>query len=114
MIVEQPRLTAGPQNVTVVKEHEDVCFEWHFNSSLIQYLAICEWLKNGDPTDSGEKWQIAEAGFENHLICGLNINSVSTGDEGNYSCYCYYNKSFSKQLHIFSYMWVVKKWKSYR
>lgn len=100
MVIEQPRLTNGPTNAIGVKEHENICFECHFNSSLIQYLAICEWLKNGDPVSHGVKWQSTEPGFENRLICGYNIDDVSIVDEGNYSCYCYYNNSFRQQLHI--------------
>ena len=100
VIIERPRLTSGPSNVIGVTEHESIHFECHFNSSLIQYLAICEWLKDGDPAVNGNKWQTTEPGFENHLICGFNINSASFADEGNYSCYCYYNESFREQLHI--------------
>ena len=75
-------------------------FECHFNSSLKKYLAICEWLKDGDPAINGKKWQTTIPGFENYLICRFNINSASLSDGGNYSCYCYYNGSFREQLHI--------------
>lgn len=100
MVIERPRLTSGPANVTGVKEHDSVHYECHFNSSLLQYLAICVWLKNGDPTSNGKKWQTTEPGFENHLICNFDITSASVADEGSYSCYCYYNESFRKQLHL--------------
>ena len=100
MVIERPILTRGLTDIIGVTEYEGIHFECHFNSSLIKYLAICEWLKDGDPTSNGDKWQIIEPGFENHLICGFNITSVSVDDEGNYSCYCYYNESFREQLHI--------------
>ena len=99
-VIERPVLTRGPTNITGVMEGESVRFECHFNSSLIKYLAVCDWLKDGDPAMNGDKWQDTEPGFENHLICGFNITRVSMVDEGNYSCYCYYNESFKEQLHI--------------
>ena len=99
-VIERPRLTSEPSNAIGVPEHNPVHFECHFNSSLKQYLAICEWLKDGDSAINGNKQQKAEHGFENYLICSFNINSVSNTDEGNYSCFCFYNKSFREQLHI--------------
>ena len=100
MVIEKPKLTVGPKDAAGIKEHANVYFECHFNTSLIQYLAICGWLKDGDPASNGRKWQTAEPGFENHLVCGFTINNVLIGDEGSYSCYCYYNKSFNEQFHI--------------
>ena len=100
VVIERPQLTAGPRNVIGVKEHERVDFQCHFNSSLINYLAECEWLRGGRPASNGNKWQHTEEGFDNHLICGFYIVSVLIGDEGTYSCYCAYNTSFNQQLHI--------------
>ena len=98
MVIERPILTAGPANATGVKEHETVHFECHFNASLIPYLALCGWEKDGDDANNGEKSQPV---FENHnLICGFTIKSALPADEGNYSCYCYYNESFSEQFHF--------------
>ena len=96
-IIERPRLTSGPSDAIGITEYNPVDFECHFNSSLKTYLAICEWLKDGVPAINGIKWQTTEPGF---LICRFNINSASISDGGNYSCYCYYNESFRKQLHI--------------
>ena len=96
MVIERPRLIVGPANATGVKEHESVCFECHFNASMIPHLALCGWKKDGADANNGE---ISQPVFENHyLICSFTINSASAADEGNYSCYCYYNKSFSKQF----------------
>lgn len=100
MVIERPVLTKGPTDVISVIEYVNIHFECHFNSSLIKYLPICEWWKDGGPTSKGDEWQIAEPGFENHLICGFNITSASVGDGGNYSCYCYYNESFKEQFHF--------------
>ena len=98
VVVERPILTAGPTNATGVKEHDSVHFECHFNASMIPYLALCGWEKDGNDANNGEKSQPV---FENHyLICGFTIKSVSTADEGNYYCYCYYNESFSEQFHF--------------
>ena len=98
VVVERPRLTAGPTNVTGVKEHESVYFECHFNASMIPYLALCGWEKDGNDANNGEKSQPV---FENqNLICSFTIESVSPADEGYYCCYCYYNESFSEQFHF--------------
>ena len=100
VVVERPRLTAGPANATGVKEHERVHFECHFNGSLIPYLALCGWLKDGKDISNTDKSPSTEQGSDNHLICDLTINSASAADVGTYSCYCYYNISFSEQLHF--------------
>ena len=100
MVIERPVLTEGPTDVISVTEYDSIHFECHFNSSLIKYLPICEWWKDGGPTSNGDKWQTTEPGFENRLLCGFNITSTSVDDGGNYSCYCYYNDSFREQLHI--------------
>ena len=100
MVIERPILTAGPANATGVKEHETVHFECHFNGSLISYLALCGWLKDGKDKSNRDKSPSTEPGSENHLICGLTIDSVSVADVGTYSCYCYYNMSFSEQFHF--------------
>ena len=100
MVIERPRLTAGPANVTGVKEHDTVHFDCHFNGSLIPYLALCRWLKDGYDITNGDTSPSTEPGSKDHFICGYTIASVSAADEGTYSCYSYYNKSFSKQLHF--------------
>ena len=100
VVVERPILTAGPANATGVKEHDSVHFECHFNASMIPYLALCRWEKDGDDASNGEKSQIIEPGFKNHLICRFTIKSVSVTDEGKYACYCYYNESLREQLHF--------------
>ena len=101
VVIERPKLTIGPTDATGIKKYDNVHFKCHFNASLrIQYLARCEWLKDGDVAKDGDKWHIAQSGFENHLICGFNITNALTNDEGHYSCYCYYNSTFWKQFHI--------------
>ena len=100
MVIERPKLTMGPANVTGVKKGDSVHFKCYFNASLIQYLALCEWLKDGDTANNGDKWQIAQPGYDNHLICGFNITNALTNNEGTYICYCYYNNSFREQFHI--------------
>ena len=97
--MERPKLTAGPRDATV-KEHKKVHLDCHFNASMIPYLAICGWLKDGNNASNGKKSQTTISGSENHLKCGFTINSVSAADEGNYVCYCYYNKSFSEKFHF--------------
>ena len=99
-IIEQPRLTIGPANAIGVKEHESVHFKCLFNASLIPHLALCGWLKDGHNATNGNKWNTTESGFENHLICGFDIDNVSMADEGTYSCYCYYSESFREQFHF--------------
>ena len=100
VVIERPKLITGPTDPTGIKKHDSVHFGCHFNASLIQYLALCVWLKDGDPANNGDKWQIAQPGFENHLICGFNITNALTNDEGSYTCYCNYNISFWEQFHI--------------
>ena len=98
MVIERPRLTIGPANATDVKEHERVHFECRFNASMIPYLALCGWKKDGVDVNSGE---ISQPEFKNHyLICGFTVNNASAADQGNYSCYCYYNESFNEQFHF--------------
>ena len=67
---------------------------------MIPYLALCGWLKDGKDISNRDKSPSTEPGSENHLICDLTINSASAADVGTYSCYCYYNMSFRKQLHF--------------
>ena len=100
MVEQRPILTGGPADAVGVKNHESVHFQCRFNASLIPYLAICGWLKDGHNASNGVKSQSTEPGFENHLICDFIINSVSVTDEGKYSCYCYYNESFREHLHF--------------
>ena len=100
MVIQRPRLTIGPANATGVKERDSVHFNCHFNGSLMPYLALCGWLKDGNDVTNGDKSPSTVPGSKNHLICGFIIDSASAADEGTYSCYCYYNKSFSKQLHF--------------
>ena len=101
VVIERPKLTIGPTDATGIKKRDSVHFKCHFNASLkIQYLALCGWLKDGDPANNGDKWQIAQPGYENHLICRFNITIALTNDEGSYTCYCYYNNSFWEQFHI--------------
>ena len=98
VIKERPELITGPTDATGVKEHESVHYECRFNASMIPYLALCGWKKDGADANNGEKSQPV---FENQvLICGFTINSVSAADEGNYICYCYYNESFSDQFNF--------------
>ena len=100
VVIERPILTAGPVNVTGVKKHDSVHFECHFIASMIPYLALCGWEKDEDVVGNGEKSQHFQTEFKNRLICNLTINDASEADEGTYSCYCYYNISFRKQLHF--------------
>lgn len=97
MVIERPKLIVGPTDAIGVKSHESVHFECHFNASLIPYLALCGWSKDGDDASNGVKQQTTKPGY---LACSFYINSVSVADKGIYSCYCYYNRSFREQLHF--------------
>ena len=63
-------------------------------------MALCGWLKDGHNATNGNKWNTTVSGFENHLICGFDIDNVSMADEGTYSCFCYYIEAFRKQFHF--------------
>ena len=95
-IIELPRLTIGPTNATGIKEHDCVTFECNFNASVIPYLAICEWYKDGIPTRNGNKYHSKHSDSE--IICGFTIENVSCHDEGDYTCDIYYNESFGGQF----------------
>ena len=96
--IELPRLIIGPSDAIGVKEHDSVKFECLFRASLIPNLAKCEWLKDGDPASNENKHQTTDS--KSNIICSYNINSVSSLDEGKYSCYIYYNKSFGDQFNL--------------
>ena len=100
----RPSLIKPPANVTA-KQHANAQFQCQFKASTVKYLTTIKWFKGEDITaiTNTSKHQVIQGSQpdENDVIFSeLNVVNVSTSDEGNYSCYCYYNRTILSDYHI--------------
>ena len=100
----RPSLIKPPTNLTA-KIHTTVQFQCHFKASTIKYLTATEWFKDEDitPITNTSKHQIIQVSDpekDNTIFSELSISNVSGSDQGNYSCYCYYNETVLNEYYI--------------
>ena len=100
----QPSLITPPANLTT-KVHTNAEFQCEFRASTytMEPLTIIKWFKDKHVITNTTKYQVIQQPDPqeaNTIFSILNILNVSRKDEGNYSCYCYYNETILDEFHI--------------
>ena len=100
----RPSLIIPPANLTE-KQHANAQFQCQFKASTIRYLTTIKWFKGEDVTaiTNTSKYQVIQGSQPDEkdvIFSELNVVDVSVSDEGNYSCYCYYNETVLNNYHI--------------
>lgn len=98
----EPSLITPPGNLTI-KKHANAKFQCHFRASTIEYVTIIKWFKDEYIITNTTKYQVIQrpdSQKDNVMFSVLNVLGVSKDDEGNYSCYCYYNETILDEFRI--------------
>ena len=93
-MLDIPRVISGLQKHIKVKFNDTVSLQCQFRAAV--EVTIVVWLKDNLPVKNTQHYNIITAtnpGVEDLIVSNLNINSITSEDEGTYVCYCYYNRS---------------------
>jgi len=95
VVFERPKVTKAPKNVKA-STGETVNFTCAIRTPTKAGITIIVWLKNDfEVTQSSHTTitTITDSTTKNLLTTILTISSVTSEDNGKYTCYCYYNRS---------------------
>jgi len=85
----------GPKNVRASTGAE-VSFTCHLEAPTKPGVSVIVWLKNDFQVTESSHFTIStttEPTSKFQITTTLTISSVTTEDDGKYTCYCYYNRS---------------------
>ena len=93
-VLDIPRVIAGPKKHIKAKLNDTISLQCQFRAAV--EVTIVVWLKDNLPVKNAQHYNIittTNPGVEDLTVSNLNINSITSEDEGTYVCYCYYNRS---------------------
>ena len=73
--------------------NDNVSLHCTFNTATMEGATIVVWLKDQSEITGYDNETKGVPKEDNVLLSTLYIKSFSHDDQGNYTCYCYYNKS---------------------
>ena len=93
-MLDTPRVISGPKKHIKAKLNDTISLQCQFRAAFD--VTIVVWLKDNLPVKNTQHYNIITTnnpGVEDLIVSNLNINSITSEDEGTYVCYCYYNRS---------------------
>ena len=89
-----PKVIAGSNNHINTKLNDTISLQCQFRAPF--EVTIVVWLKDNLPVKNTQHYNIittTNPGVDDFIVSNLNINTITSEDEGTYTCYCYYNKT---------------------
>ena len=93
-MLDIPRVISGPKDHTKAKLNDTISLQCQFRAAF--EVTIVVWLKDNFQVKNTQHYNIittTNPGVEDLIVSNLIINSITSEDEGNYVCYCYYNRT---------------------
>ena len=91
-VINTPKIISSDSEVCAV-ENDNVSLHCLFNAATMDGVTIVLWLKD-NLNISGYDIEIRVVeGKNNEIISTLHIRNFTHKDQGEYTCYCYYNQS---------------------
>ncbi|XP_065884414.1 hemicentin-1-like isoform X2 [Dysidea avara] len=89
-----PKVTDGPKKHIKTKLNDSISLQCQFRAPI--RVTIVVWLKDNLPVKNTQHYNIittTNPGVDDLIVSNLNINTITSEDEGTYTCYCYYNRT---------------------
>ena len=93
-VFDLPKVIAGPKKHIKTKLNDSISLQCQFRAPIV--VTIVVWLKDNLPVKNTQHYNIittTNPGVDDLIVSDLNINTITSKDEGTYSCYCYYNRT---------------------
>ena len=91
-----PKIINSSDSEVYVTINDSVKMHCSFNASTLDKTTIVVWLKDQSVISGYDNETRPVEGEDNVIISILNIKNFSYKDQGEYACYCYYNRSIVK------------------
>jgi len=91
-VFDVPKVINSSSNYVLAKINQKATLQCQFRAPI--EVTVVVWLKDNLPVKNTQHYNIITAtnpGVDDLIVSNLNINSITSKDEGIYSCYCYYN-----------------------
>ena len=89
---DKPKVIVGPKKHIRTKLNDSISLQCQFRAPI--EVTIVVWLKDNLPVKNTQHYNIittTNPGVDDLIVSNLNINTITSEDEGTYTCYCYYN-----------------------
>ena len=93
-VFNTPKVIAGPNKHIKIKLNDSISLQCQFRAPF--EVTIVVWLKDNLPVKNTQHYNIittTNPGVDDLIVSNLNINTITSEDEGIYTCYCYYNRT---------------------
>ena len=88
-----PKIISTSDNKVCYTINDTASLHCTFNTATMEGATIVVWLKGRSEITGYDNDTRPAPGEDNVLVSILYIKSFSRDDQGDYTCYCYYNKS---------------------
>ena len=88
-----PKIINSSGNEVCIAINGNVSLHCTFNTFTMEGATIVVWLKDQSEITGYDNETKHVSGEDSVLLSTLYIKSFSHDDQGDYTCYCYYNKS---------------------
>ena len=88
-----PKIINNLDNEVCAAINDNVSLHCTFNASTMEGATIVVWLKDQSEITGYDNETKRVPGEDNVLLSTLYIQGFSHDDQGDYTCYCYYDKS---------------------
>jgi len=98
-VFDVPSVVKSSDSSITAHINDSKALQCQFNAPTLQGVTIVVWMKGDMSIVSSEHYTIvtsSKPGHDSLLVSQLTINSITSADQGRYSCYCYYNTSLVK------------------
>ena len=93
-VFDQPKITDAPNKHIKTKLNDSISLQCQFRAPI--GVTIVVWLKDNLPVKNTQHYNIittTNPGVDDLIVSNLNIATITSEDEGTYTCYCYYNRT---------------------
>ncbi|XP_065886340.1 titin-like isoform X2 [Dysidea avara] len=93
-VFDLPKVTDDPKEHIKAKLNDSISLQCQFRAPI--EVTIVVWLKDNLPVKNTQHYNIittTNPGVDDLIVSNLNINTITSEDEGTYTCYCYYNRT---------------------
>ena len=93
-VFDLPKAIAGPNKHIKTKLNDSISLQCQFRAPI--EVTIVVWLKDNLSVKNTQHYNIittTNPGVDDFIVSNLNINTITSEDEGTYTCYCYYNRT---------------------
>ncbi|XP_065884426.1 hemicentin-1-like isoform X2 [Dysidea avara] len=93
-VFDLPKVTDAPNKHIKIKLNDSISLQCQFRAPI--GVTIVVWLKDNLPVKNTQHYNIittTNPGVDDLIVSNLNINTITSENEGTYTCYCYYNRT---------------------